>query len=249
MDALGGFVFGSDDGVLCSLNAATGAFVGSVALNGFPTAAALANGRVYLGTDQGTVLALNEVTGAPVWSQTLAAAVHSPPAVDTVKATLVVGDDAGTVTALDATTAASVWTATTNAAVTSPAAISGGSMYVGSIDGNLYAYNEMSGKPNFTSSTGHPTAARMRRMRPRRSPRYGKAVPSAVLWLMQRLTPNASTMPLCERKSRGKSRATAGGSTATRKCSSSPERRPRHRTTATAPITAPSFSITASPEP
>ncbi len=155
----GNLVFGSDDGTLYTLALASGKLVGSLALNGIPTAPGIANGQIYVGTDAGTIADINEITGAVVWSVTLTAAIHTPPAIDAGTGIVVTGDDSGAITALNAKTGATVWTVKTQKAVTAAPAIDGGVVYAGSTDGNLYALDLASGARVFTFKAGAPILA------------------------------------------------------------------------------------------
>jgi outer membrane protein assembly factor BamB len=118
----------SDDGNLYALNASTGALVW-----GYPSGAgstpAVANGVVYVDG----VYALNATTGALLWTSPFG----SFPAVADGVVYSVGGND---VYALNASTGALLWSYATGGTVSARPAIANGVVYIGSDDGNVYAF-------------------------------------------------------------------------------------------------------------
>jgi len=156
----GGYVFfGCDDDTLYALDAADGSLAGTTALDGIPTAPAVAGGTIFVGTDNGSVFAIAETTGKVLWQTNVGAPIHSAPAVDIARNVLAVGDDGGTVTQLAASTGAVTFTHKTGGAIVAPVAIHRRTEYVGSSDGNFYAFDETSGKPIFTYAARSPVTA------------------------------------------------------------------------------------------
>jgi outer membrane protein assembly factor BamB len=141
-------IAGSADGNVYAFNLTTGATVWETATGGaVESSPNLVDGVVYVGSDSGQLYALNESTGAVEWTATLSGEVTASPAVDTTKGVVVVSDTAGDVEAF-ATGGSSpgslLWTYTTGGAAGTPI-VSGGTVYVGSADGNEYALSESTG--------------------------------------------------------------------------------------------------------
>ena len=153
----GAVFFGTKGNTVKAVNELTGANLWSTTTSSaVESSPAVSGGIVYVGTDDGTLYALNETTGAVVWSTTLSAAIHSSPAVDLVHSTVVVGDRSGHVTALATATGAVVWSTLTGAAVIAAPMVTGGKVFVGSMDHSEYALNGATGAALWTFPTLAP---------------------------------------------------------------------------------------------
>ena len=143
VDAAGSILFGAGDGNLYSVTAA-GTLGWTLSLGGTLTPPSVANGQIYVGSDNGNLYDVADPAGTIAWTDTMAAAVLSPPAYDPA-GTVVVGDNSGAITAVNASTGAQLWQVTTGGAVTAAPMIYNGTVYIGSGDANLYAINESTG--------------------------------------------------------------------------------------------------------
>jgi outer membrane protein assembly factor BamB len=121
----------SDDGNLYALNATTGTLLWDYP-SGQGAQPAVADGVVYA-DGPGGLFALNATTGALLWSSALGGA----PAVADGVVYIVGGND---VYALNATTGAFLWSYATGGGVSTRPAIANGVVYIGSDDGNVYAF-------------------------------------------------------------------------------------------------------------
>jgi outer membrane protein assembly factor BamB len=136
--------FGSKNGTVYALSAATGAKLWS-----FTTGAAVfsspvvANGVVYIGSEDHNLYALSAATGAKLWSFTTGNFIDSSPAV--ANGVVYVGSFDGSVYALSAATGAKLWSSTTGNTVQSSPAVAGGVVYIGSDDGSVYALSAATG--------------------------------------------------------------------------------------------------------
>ena len=128
----------------------------TAAVEGSPTSPAVANAVAYVGGSGLFVFDAAGVTGCaakqcqPLWAGITGAAITSSPAV--TGTTAYVGSNDGKLYAFDATGSDAhcsgtprvcdpLWTAATNGAVHSSPAVSGSTVYVGSDDGKLYAFD------------------------------------------------------------------------------------------------------------
>jgi outer membrane protein assembly factor BamB len=153
-------VMGGDDGNLYRIASSTGALIGTIALDGVPTAPALAGGTIYVGTDNGSVYAFSETSGDQLWKYSVGAAISVAPSIDTAKNLLFVGDESGHITELNPATGASIAKLTTGgAAVTVPPSISGGLVLVGASDGYIRAFKETATKVDWKYNTGDSIGA------------------------------------------------------------------------------------------
>jgi outer membrane protein assembly factor BamB len=156
----GDVVVGADDGNLYRLASATGVLLGSVTLDGTPTAPALSGSTLYVGTDNGTVFAIAEASGKVLWSKAVGAAISTPVALDSVAGVLVAGDASGNVTTLNPANGAIIGqVATGQAAVSAGPQIAGSRVLVATSDGRVRAYNETSRKLEWTHAAGSPVHA------------------------------------------------------------------------------------------
>ena len=166
-----------------ALNASTGAFVWSSKVKGYIafTTVVDANGTVYVSStiggtqnelNYGGISALNAKSGKLLWTDTLGSVEHSSPAV--ANGVIFVGSDNATASgpnfmlntiggifyALNATTGATIWKYTTGGPVFSSPAIANGVVFVGSNDGNVYAFGSAVSQPSPSpTQTPSPTAS------------------------------------------------------------------------------------------
>jgi outer membrane protein assembly factor BamB len=133
------YVGGLDGKVYC-LNATTGAFVWSyTTANYVDSSPAVVGGLVYVGSWDTKVYCLNATTGTFVWSYSTGGSIRgSCPAV--VGGFVYVGSNDAKVFCLNATTGAFVWSYATGALPGNPAVVD--VVYVGSMDGRVYAFGE-----------------------------------------------------------------------------------------------------------
>ena len=88
----------------------------------------------------GWFYALDQYTGELLWSQNMHGWVESSPALSHDNSVVYVGSKSGMLTAMDTGTGNKIWEFPTGAGITSsPAIDSEGTIYVGSLDGSLYA--------------------------------------------------------------------------------------------------------------
>jgi outer membrane protein assembly factor BamB len=134
-----------------ALSASTGTLLWSFP-SGCSCSPAVANGIVYAGGSDEKLYALNASTGACVWKYTTGE--PSSPAI--AGGLVLVGDgNYGKVYALDALTGALVWSYQTDGAVLSSPAVSDGAVFIGSNDGNIYAF----GQPRFSVKVSSSSSA------------------------------------------------------------------------------------------
>jgi outer membrane protein assembly factor BamB len=122
------------------------------------SAAAVANGIVYVGSLDHHLYALDARTGAQVWSAPTGGAVLSSPAV--ADGVVYVGSDDKNVYAFDAETGAIRWTAQTGAtAVEAPLVVARGRVYAGTVDGHVLAIDAQTGVVRWTSAASYGVSA------------------------------------------------------------------------------------------
>lgn len=154
---------GTQDELIYALNALTGKTVWTHTLEGgADSCSAVANGRIYVattyggnsisGVHAGGVCALEAITGISIWNTTIGSIMNSSPTV--ADGVVFVGSDdihpsflpsigdGHSVYALNATTGSIIWSFSTGGAVDSSPAIASGVVYVGSDDGNVYAFGQ-----------------------------------------------------------------------------------------------------------
>lgn len=143
-------LFGSEDGNLYALYAATGKPRWAAPFTtGGPVVSSpeVVDGVVYVGGGDGKVYALDATTGKQAWPAPFATGgpVFSSPAV--VDGVVYIGSEDGNLYAVDAATGKPHWDAPfkTEGAVRSSPAVANGVVYVGSYDGSLYAVDAASG--------------------------------------------------------------------------------------------------------
>ena len=153
----GGTIYvGGNDGVLYALDAATGATKWAAQTGRmiqFPPA--VSSNRVYAGSNGGTLYAFSASTGAKKWAKGGKLFFWCPRvASGVVYVTDVAVLETGSVEAYDAATGKKRWSASTSNVDASCPAVDGGSVYVGSTDGFLYALNASTGSLLWKGMTG-----------------------------------------------------------------------------------------------
>lgn len=150
VDESGQIVFGANDGNLYVLNS-SGTLMHTMALGGDLGPAAYANGDIVIASSTGTIYSIADSTWTTNWSANAGGTIAAAPAFDAHDGIVIVGTGGGNVIAYSAGTGRVRWTTTTGGAINS-IAISNRSVYVGSADGNFYAFTENSGSREFKSA-------------------------------------------------------------------------------------------------
>jgi outer membrane protein assembly factor BamB len=132
---LNGVVYFSSEDTLYALNATTGVKLWSYAMGGGAGSPAIAYGSVYVSSNDGNLYALDAGTGTKRWS--FPAGNLNSVAI----ANGLVYLCAGNVFALNASTGTQMWESTENFGQETSPVIANGVVYLGSINGNLYAYS------------------------------------------------------------------------------------------------------------
>jgi eukaryotic-like serine/threonine-protein kinase len=144
--------FGSDDGFVYALDAATSLRIWQFQTGGHVRSSpAVVNGVVYVGSDDGSLYAIDASTGKLKWRYLTGAAVESSPAVKDGR--VFVGSLDHYVYALNAVSGEPDWKYKTGDQVESSPAIGFGRVFIGSDDWNLYALDEANGTPVWNYST------------------------------------------------------------------------------------------------
>ncbi|HKT06109.1 MAG TPA: PQQ-binding-like beta-propeller repeat protein [Rugosimonospora sp.] len=170
---------GSDDGSVYALDATTGARRWAYATGGFvSTAVAVVDGTVYATSvnfsGQGSLLtAVDATTGAKRWSFPVAAMTYYAPAV--VNGRVYVNSGSG-LYAFSAAGAGQLWSFQGQSFNSSPA-VANGVVYAGSVGGDVYAFDAVSG-----AQLWHVSIARPNQM-------YSPSVVNGVVYLGGRFTP------------------------------------------------------------
>lgn len=144
----GAVFFGSRDGKLYAVDAATGRERwrhdnGSPWVVGSP---AVADGRVYVGSSDGLfVHALDAATGEEIWRLSTGARVFSSPAVSGDR--LYLGHHGRRLLSIERASGELAWELPLGAAIMSSPIIHDGRIYVGADDGRLYAVDAVAGTP------------------------------------------------------------------------------------------------------
>jgi len=153
----GKVIFGSNDGFLRALDEQTGVPAWETDVDSpiqSSPAVNLGNGLIYAGADDGIFRAFNASDGSVAWSFATGGAITSSAAVDYSRNLVTFGSDDHNLYALDATTGALLWQRATGSEVrSSPTIDAAGNIYVGSCDGNVYAFDP-TGTPLFTFFSG-----------------------------------------------------------------------------------------------
>lgn len=113
---------------------------------------------VYAGSQSGSFYALSRSAGSPLWIHAVTMGVTSSAAVARDAAGTVVYVGLGvSLQALNATSGLILWTfPTQDWVVSSPLLLPGGTLYVGSNDGSVYAVSAASGQQVWSYTTGGP---------------------------------------------------------------------------------------------
>jgi parallel beta-helix repeat protein len=117
----------------------------------------VADGVVYFASQDEKVYALNSSTGTQIWSRRFVNGYHTSTAA-VVDGVVYLGGGDGYVYALNASDGSTFWSFRTNCNMFSCPAVSGGVVYVGSMDantGNMYALDAATGVKLWNFSTGY----------------------------------------------------------------------------------------------
>jgi len=143
--ANGNVYFGSRDGKLYALDAATGTKLWEFKTGSWvESSPAFANGILYFGSNDGRLYALDASTGEKLWDFKTKYAVRSSPAV--ADGVVYFGSDEYCMYALDAIGGTELWHFEPDGPVVSSPAVSGGIIYVGSMDRCCYALHALNGR-------------------------------------------------------------------------------------------------------
>jgi outer membrane protein assembly factor BamB len=142
--------FGSDDGHLYALDAATGAESWSHRLGGEVASPAVSDGLVYVGGGE-SVYSIT-TGGEREWQSVTDDSVVASPAV--AGGTVYVGSTDGNLYAFDGADGDEQWRFSTNSDVWSSAAVVDGVVYVGSLDDTVYAVDAKDGTELWQFTTG-----------------------------------------------------------------------------------------------
>ena len=116
---------------------------------------AVSRGILYVGSQDGTLYARNAGTGKVLWGYPTGGAITSTPAVDNNR--VFVYSTGGVFYALNATTGKLLWQRSIGADSDSSPVTANGVVYVGThYDGNLYAFNEVTGSMVWNFPTSGP---------------------------------------------------------------------------------------------
>ncbi|HEY6542499.1 MAG TPA: serine/threonine-protein kinase [Ktedonobacteraceae bacterium] len=163
---------GSDDSKLYALDASTGRVLWEGIAGGhIDSSPTVVDGMVYLGSADGRIYAFDatgcqgQATCQPVWTTSTGGFIDASPAV--ASAILYIGSNDKTLYAYDTnrclntapnTSCPSLWTWTAPAQTAQPfessPTVANGVLYIGSEDGNLYAYSAQSGTKLWSYPTG-----------------------------------------------------------------------------------------------
>jgi parallel beta-helix repeat protein len=147
----------SYDNCVYALDGATGAKLWSFQTGGDIYASpVVANGVVYVGSQDEKLYALNSSTGALIWSRAFVNGYHTSTAA-VMDGVVYFGAGNGLIYALNASDGSTFWVFKTNCNLFSCPAVSGGVVYVGSMDtsaGNMYALDVATGNKIWNYSTG-----------------------------------------------------------------------------------------------
>ncbi len=127
----------SVNGNIFALDALTGSLIWSFQTNGqIMSSPAVAEGIVYVSSTDGYLYALNASTGSKVWSSQIYSDGSSPAIAGGVLFT----GSRDNLYALNASIGSQIWTYQTGGPVGSSLGIANGKVYIGSYDGNVYAF-------------------------------------------------------------------------------------------------------------
>ncbi len=164
-------LFGSGDGKLYALDAATGGIRWTASLGGPVTSSPAVSGdTVLVVADDGRLQALDLATGAAKWATAAGPRVPyvqnegDPRSWDFYASSPVVAGDMavyggrdGAVHAVDIASGSELWSFTTGGAVRATPAVAGGVVFAGGMDGILYALDAATGKERWRFDTSGNT--------------------------------------------------------------------------------------------
>ena len=137
--------FGSRDGKIYAVNAATGAEQWEYQTGSWvDSSPAVVNNIVYVGSNDGNLYALDAGSGRKLWVFQTSDPIISSPAV--AGGVVYFGGDDDRIYALNAMTGKKLWVSKTGGQVTSSPLVANGVVYVGSSDGYLYSFNTTDGR-------------------------------------------------------------------------------------------------------
>ncbi len=145
---------GSRDHKVYAVNTATGLQVWAFTTGGaVDSSPAVSTSAVYIGSADGDLYAIKISTGLQSWSFATGGAIDSSPTVSN-SGLLYVGSTDDKLYAIK-TKGSVVWSATTGGPIYSSPAVEVNTVYIGSSDGSLYAFNATTGgAPLWTTPTG-----------------------------------------------------------------------------------------------
>lgn len=148
----------SYDNYVYALDGATGSKLWSFKTGGTVySSPVVADGVVFIGSQDEKFYALNSSTGTQIWSRAFVNGYHTSTAA-VVDGVVYLGGGDGYVYALNASDGSTFWSFRTNSNMYSCPAVSGGIVYVGSMDtsaGNMYAIDALTGAKLWNFSTGY----------------------------------------------------------------------------------------------
>ncbi|MGD0780810.1 MAG: PQQ-binding-like beta-propeller repeat protein [Dehalococcoidales bacterium] len=140
----GTIYFGSRDGCIYALDAATGEKLWSFQTGSWvESSPAVVGGVVYCGSNDGNLYALDAKTGEKLWSHDMHLVVRSSPAV--ADGVVYVGCEDYKLYAVDAATGAELWHGDTGGTIYASPAIAKGIVIVGSVGNMFYSFNAKNG--------------------------------------------------------------------------------------------------------
>ena len=140
-------------GAMFALNASTGAKMWSYQADGdIYSSPVVAGSAVYFGSTNGTVYDLNASAGTEIWSYQTSGEIVSSPAVDSGVVYIGSTGLTGAFYALNAASGTELWYVPLATELSSPS-IADGVVFVGSMDGNLYALNVSTGSAAWSYQT------------------------------------------------------------------------------------------------
>jgi outer membrane protein assembly factor BamB len=152
----GGLLFiGAKDGYMYAFNATSGHRIWKSGFLGveIESSPAVQDGRVFIGSTNGTFYALNASTGKTIWSLKLGSQVWVSPSIATNRVYVAsINVTKGTVYALDFNGTVIWRNSTPNSNYKSSPAVADGKVFVGSLDGVVYAFNAENGNLLWNSS-------------------------------------------------------------------------------------------------
>jgi parallel beta-helix repeat protein len=148
----------SHDNYVYALDGITGSKLWSFKTGGTVySSPVVADGVVYIGSQDEKIYALNSSTGIQIWNRAFVNGYHTSTAAVVDRVVYLGGGD-GYVYALNASDGSTFWSFRTNCNMFSCPAVSGGIVYVGSMDtstGNMYAIDAATGAKLWNFSTGY----------------------------------------------------------------------------------------------